>query len=75
MVAASLGRLRRALPELLEDGDNGLPGNFRVLLANLSEELRVIDDTIATYDARIAQSAREDDRIKRLLEVEKEWGQ
>ena len=45
-------------------------GNFRVLLAKLSEELRVIDDTIATYDARIAQSAREDDRIKRLLEVE-----
>ena len=70
VVAASLGRLRRAIPELLEDGDNGLPGNFRVLLAKLSEELRVIDDTIATYDARIAQSAREDDRIKRLLEVE-----
>jgi transposase len=70
VVAASLGRLRRAIPELLEDGENGLPGNFRVLLAKLSEELRVIDDTIATYDARIAQSAREDDRIKRLLEVE-----
>jgi transposase len=70
VVAASIGRLRKALPELLEDGENGLPGDFRVLLAGLGEELRALDDSIAAYDARIARTAREDDRIKRLLKVE-----
>jgi len=70
IVAKSLGSLRRALPELLEDAENGLPGNFRVLLLGLSEELRALDERIAAFDARIAQVAREDDRIKRLLEIE-----
>jgi transposase len=70
VVAVSIGSLRKALPELLEDGENGLPGDFRVLLAKLGEELRTLDDSIAAHDARIAQTAREDDRIKRLLEVE-----
>ena len=69
-VSKSIGILRKALPELLEDGENGLPGNFRVLLAKLSEELRVLDDRFAAFDARIAQAVREDNRIKRLLEVE-----
>lgn len=70
VVAVSIGKLRKALPELLEDGENGLPGDFRVLLARLGEELRTLDDSIAAYDARIARTAREDERIKRLLEVE-----
>ncbi len=70
VVATSIGRLRKALPELLEDGENGLPGSFRVLLAGLGEELRALDDSITAFDARIAQAAREDDRIRRLLEVE-----
>ncbi len=70
VVAVSIGKLRKVLPELLEDGENGLPGNFRVLLAGLGEELRVLDDSIAIFEARIAQTAREDERIRRLLEVE-----
>ncbi len=70
VVPVSLGKLRRSLPEILEDGDNGLPGNFRSLLAELSDELRVSDDKIIAYDARIARMAQEDDRIKRLLKIE-----
>ena len=70
VVPASLGQLRRAIPELLEEGENGLPGAFRRLLAQLGEELRMQDDRIKTYDARIAQCAKEDERIKRLLAVE-----
>ena len=69
-VSKSIGILRKALPELLEDGENGLPGNFRVLLAGLSEELRTLDERIVAFDARIAQAVREDSRIKRLLEIE-----
>jgi transposase len=70
VVPATLGHLRRALPEILEDGENGLPGSFRSLLAQLSDELRALDSNVKDYDARIARAAREDERIKRLLEIE-----
>ncbi len=70
VLPASLGRVRRALPELLEDAENGLTGEFRRLLSQLGEELSKLDDSIKEYDARIAQRAKEDDRIKRLLEIE-----
>lgn len=70
VVPTSLGQLRRALPELLEDGENGLPGHFRRLLAELAEELRSLDERLKLYDLRLATHAREDDRVKRLLAVE-----
>lgn len=70
VVPPSLGQLRRALPELLEDGANGLLGHFRMLLAELAEELRSLDDRLKVYDVRLAQHARADDRVKRLLAVE-----
>lgn len=70
VLPTSLGSLRRALPELLEDAENGLTGEFRRLLAQLGEELRRLDNDIKEYDARIARRTKEDDRIKRLLEIE-----
>lgn len=70
VLPASLAKLRQAIPELLEDGENGLLGDFRRLLEQLGEELRKLDDHIKAYDARIAQRAKGDERIKRLLAVE-----
>lgn len=70
IVPTSLGALRRALPEILEDGENGLPGDFRILLAELAEELRSLDDRVKFYDTRLQTRARTDERIQRLLAVE-----
>ena len=70
VLPVSLANLRRAIPELLEDADNGLLSDFRRLLALLGEELRTLDDTIKQYDARIAQCAKTDEGVKRLLAVE-----
>ena len=70
IVPTSLGALRRALPAILEDGENGLIGDFRGLLAELAEELRTLDDRLKFYDARLQARAREDERIRRLLAVE-----
>jgi transposase len=70
IVPTSLGALRRALPEILEDGENGLIGDFRVLLAELAEELRSLDDRVKFYDLRLQTRARTDERIGRLLAVE-----
>jgi transposase len=70
VIPTSLGQLRRALPVILEDAENGLPERFRGLVAQLGEEVRELDDRIQDYDARLVQAAREDARIKRLLAIE-----
>lgn len=70
ILPVSLGSVRRALPDLLEDVENGLTGEFRRLLSQLGEELRRLDDGIKEYDVCMARRAKEDDRIKRLLEIE-----
>ena len=66
----SLGQLRRALPDIVEDGENGLCGEFRVLLSELAQELRDLDERLKLYEARLHRRAREDERIQRLLAVE-----
>lgn len=70
IVPLGLAQLRQALPVMLEQQDNGLTARFKSLLTELAEELRQIDDRIALHDKRIQAEAREDDRVKRLLEIE-----
>lgn len=60
---------RRQGAEVLEDAENGLPGVMRALLAQLLEELGQLDAHIAKLDDQIKQQCREDDRIKRLMEI------
>lgn len=61
---------RRLVAEALEDGDNGLPGAFRSLLAQLSEELQQLDAHVATLDQQIRQQCAADERIQRLMAIE-----
>jgi transposase len=61
---------RREVAGVLEDAENGLPGMMRELLAGLAEELVQRDAHIAKLDAQIKRQCREDERIKRLLEVD-----
>ena len=60
-------QLRRALPDWLEDAENALTDNFRVLLADLADDLRYLDERIATLDERIAQGVKDDPVARRLL--------
>jgi transposase len=65
-----IGQLRRALSVIGEDPENGLTERFKVLLSELAEEFRQIDERIDTHDKRIQAHAREDDRVRRLLAIE-----
>jgi len=69
--AAPIGihQLRRALPDWLEAAENGLTDKFRVLLHELAEDLRYLDDRIVCLDERIAQSVKHDPVAQRLLEL------
>jgi transposase len=64
-----IGQLRRALPEWLEDAENGLSDRFRRLLAGLCGDLRTLDARIAELDAEIASIVEDEPAAKRLLQL------
>jgi transposase len=70
VVGRGVAQLRRALPEILEDGQNGLPGLARQTFAELWERLLALDQSKAAYDAQIRQLARASEPAQRLTEIE-----
>jgi transposase len=61
--------LRRALPELLEDGDNGLSGGMRRLLDGLRRDLVQLDERVAEVEAVIVAEARTNEACVRLQTI------
>ncbi len=53
VVAVGLAKLRRQLPELLEDGENGLTIMARQLFAELQEQLIAVGKRVADYGDKI----------------------
>jgi transposase len=64
-----LHALRRAVPEWLEDADNGLTARFRALLAGLYRDLRLLDERVRELDREIAAIAREHEPVGRLEQL------
>jgi transposase len=53
VVPVGIHHLYRQLPTILEDGDNGLGGIVRALLARLGEHLRALDDQVKAIERDI----------------------
>jgi transposase len=65
-----LSASRRGMQEALENADNGLSYKMRELLLDAIEELIEIEQRIKRYDVKIQQHTVDDERVKRLLEIE-----
>ena len=61
--------LRKALPSLLEEGENGLNHAFRVLLSGLQQDLSGLDDRVKELDKCIQRQADADPQAKRLQQI------
>ena len=66
VVSRGKEHLYSAIPDLLEDADNGLTVSARVLLNTLTEEWRCLNKAIATLDKRLKQQAKCHPAAKRL---------
>ncbi len=64
-----LTALRNAIPDWLEDAENGLTFLFRQLLQGLWEDLRSLDRRMAELDRQIALIAQEDPAARRLQQL------
>jgi transposase len=69
VVPQGIARLRCALPELLEDAANGLPGLMRNLLSTLLAHLKVLDEQIQTLEREIVAWHRRNDDSRRLERI------
>lgn len=69
IVPSGIGALRRALPEIQEDAENGLSGLFRRLLSGLREDLESFDSRVAALDQEIDVAARGDAMAERLQSI------
>jgi transposase len=69
VIAQSPAALRKAIPELLEDADNGLSFDFRQLLAGLYDDLVATDVRVANLTQQIEREVRAHPDGKRLLAV------
>ena len=61
--------LRRKLPELLEDAENGFTPQMRELLQRQYQRLAVLDDELIWYDNRQRKNAAGDSVCQRLLSI------
>ena len=64
-----LGALRRKIPELLEDAENGLSMRFRHLLARRYAQLVELDEHIAFYTKELELLSQQDDACQRLQTI------
>ena len=70
IVVAKGGRaLKQAIPQILEDGENGLSGLMRELIAERHEHWRALEHRIADYQRKLQAAAREHEGCKALMEV------
>jgi transposase len=70
VVPHGVARLRRELPEILEDAENGLPALAREVLARLLEQFHEYDVRVAAYDRQIRAIAAASEPARRLMQVE-----
>jgi len=61
--------VRRALPEILGDAENGLNPLFRDLLNRAYQRLVALDEELDWFDERLRQQTKQDEVCQRLLEV------
>ena len=61
--------LRNALPSILEDAENGLSFDFKMLLEELREDLIALDERVSTLTEKINVLAKSNEDAQRLQKI------
>src|ERR1700730_14519376 len=66
VIPKGIVHIAKRLPEILEDGDNGLPGMMRELLQRLGEHLQDLDRQVGELERQIMRWHRENEQSCKL---------
>lgn len=69
VIPQGVNRVRRRVPELLADAENGLSARLRRLLAQALQQLDELDAHIAVYDRELQAYSRENEACQRLTTI------
>ncbi len=69
VIPQGIDHISKCLPEILEDGENELPGLFRQLLQRLGEHLKELDRQVDDLDVQIQQWHRENAASRKLAAI------
>ncbi|MEE8311212.1 MAG: IS110 family transposase [Candidatus Binatia bacterium] len=70
IVAPGVAKVRRALPDIIEDAEQSLPGLARQTFAEMNDRLADLDRRSLAYDRRIELLAHEMPAAQRLMQLE-----
>lgn len=69
VIPQGIHSIMKQIPEILEDGENGLPGTMRKLLERLTENLKEMDRQVDELEKQIGLWHRENEASRRLAEI------
>jgi transposase len=69
IIPLGIDNIAKQLPDILEDGENELPGVFRQLLQRLGEHLKELDRQVDELDAQIQRWHRENAASRKLAQI------
>ena len=69
VISLGIDNIAKQLPDILEDGENELPGEFRQLLQRLGEHLKELDRQVDELDAQIQRWHRENAVSRELAKI------
>ncbi len=68
-IVQGISHVRRGIPDLLEDADNGLSDFFRHLLLRRHHQFIELDEHIAFYTEQLERRSQQDEACKRLQTI------
>lgn len=69
VIPKGIQHIRRQIPRILEDGENGLSDLFRELLNELYEELVHLDERVDTLEKKLLRTSQQNEDCRRLLTI------
>ena len=69
IIPQGIGHVRKAIPEMLEDGDNALTPLFRELISQLYEEMVHLDQRIRAIENKLTAISVQHEDCQRLLTI------
>ena len=69
VIPQGIAHIAKRLPNILEDGENDLPGSFRQLLDRLGDHLKELDCQVGELEGQIQRWHRENEASKKLAQI------
>jgi len=69
VIPKGIGHIAKRVPEILEDGENDLPGSFRRLIGRLADHLKELDRQVDELEVQIQLWHRDNSASQKLAKI------